>query len=389
MGILPRNGDEGRRRLGRRWLQQVSWQYGSYLNRPNINCLNLNPKFRGRFRSPISPCILLGCARASARRVLLSWTVVAASSLLAAMLPGCGGITVKNGSTTTSGGSAASLHSVQCANATIFGSTSDSCTVSLTGPAPLSGVSVALSSSNAAVAVPSSVTIPSGAISVSFTISISAVATSQSTTINATVGSLSANVVIQLHPSAPMLTVDATSISFGSVPISTTSTQSLALASTGSQPVTVSAISVSGADFSISGATLPITLTPGESVMVDLAFAPSVSGTETGQLTITSNSASSPTDAIRLSGIGVVAAHSVTLTWDAPASSPDPVAGYNIYRTTGSSTAYQLLNTGLDAQKTYVDYGVQGGLTYTYIVRSVDAQGVESAPSNTTNATIP
>jgi fibronectin type 3 domain-containing protein len=85
----------------------------------------------------------------------------------------------------------------------------------------------------------------------------------------------------------------------------------------------------------------------------------------------------------------VVAAHSVTLTWDAPVSSPDPVAGFNVYRTSSGGTSYQLLNTGLDSLTTYVDYAVQSGLTYTYLVRSVDAQGVESAPSNTTTATIP
>ena len=186
-----------------------------------------------------------------------------------------------------------------------------------------------------------------------------------------------------------MLTVNATNVNFGSIPLSTTSTQSVTLSSTGSQPVTVSAISVTGADFSFSGTTLPVTLAPGQSVVVNLAFVPSASGTETGQLTITSNSASTPIDAVSLSGVGVVAAHSVTLTWDAPISSPDPVAGYNVYREASGSTTYQLLNTGLDKQTTYIDYAVQSSLTYSYIVRSVDGQGVESAPSNTTTATIP
>ena len=316
------------------------------------------------------------------------WTF--AALLLATILfSGCGAVTVKNGSTPSGGGATASLQSIQCTNTAVVGAASDSCAVSLTGPATGAGVVVNLSSSNSAVVIPSSVTIPSGATSVTFNISIAAVATAQSTTIDATVAGVSANVVIQLHPSAPMLTVNATSVSFGSVPVSTSSTQSVTLASTGSEPVTVSSVSVTGTGFSISGATFPVTLAPGQSVVLSVAFAPSASGSQTGQLTVVSNSASTPTNAISLTGTGVVAAHSVTLTWDAPVSSPDPVAGYNVYRTASGGTSYQLLNTGIETLTTYVDYAVQSGLTYTYIVRSVDAQGVESAPSNTTTATIP
>jgi fibronectin type 3 domain-containing protein len=186
-----------------------------------------------------------------------------------------------------------------------------------------------------------------------------------------------------------MLTVNATSVSFGSVPISTSSTQSVTLASTGSEPVTVNSVSVTGTGFSVSGVTFPVTLAPGQSVVVNVVFAPSASGAQSGQLTVVSNSVSNPSDAISMTGTGVVAVHSVTLTWDAPVNSPDPVAGFNVYRTSSGGTSYQLLNTGLDSFTTYADYTVQSGLTYTYLVRSVDAQGVESAPSNTTTATIP
>lgn len=307
-------------------------------------------------------------------------------------LSGCGSVTVRNNGTSTgpsSPAATATLHSIQCTSTSVVGSASDGCTVSLTGPAPSAGISISLASSNSAVAVPSSVTIPAAATAVTFNISISAVTTTQSTTINATAGSVSTNVVIQLMPSAPVLSVNATSVSFGSVPVNATSTQSVTLSSTGSQPVTVNSISITGTGFSISGVSFPVTLTPGQSVVLSVAFAPSASGSISGQLTISSNSASNPTNAISLTGTGVVAAHSVSLTWDAPASSPTPVAGYNVYRAPTGSTSYQLLNTGVDTQTAYVDYTVQSGLTYDYIVRSVDTQGVESAPSNTSTATIP
>ncbi|MDE3200800.1 MAG: fibronectin type III domain-containing protein, partial [Acidobacteriota bacterium] len=92
---------------------------------------------------------------------------------------------------------------------------------------------------------------------------------------------------------------------------------------------------------------------------------------------------------IALSGTGQSASHSVTLTWNAPASSPDPVASYNVYRASGGSTAYQLLaSTGM-TQTSYLDSTVLSGQTYDYVVRSVDSSGVQSSPSNTTVATVP
>ena len=74
---------------------------------------------------------------------------------------------------------------------------------------------------------------------------------------------------------------------------------------------------------------------------------------------------------------------------NAPSSSPVPVVGYNIYRSTGSSSTYQLLNSSVDTQTTYVDLSVQSGSTYGYIVESVDSSGAESVPSNQATATIP
>ena len=77
------------------------------------------------------------------------------------------------------------------------------------------------------------------------------------------------------------------------------------------------------------------------------------------------------------------------MTWDAPTSSSDPVAGYNVYRSPSGGTSYQELNTSAITQTSYVDTTVQDGQTYDYIVESVDASGVTSAPSNMASATIP
>jgi fibronectin type 3 domain-containing protein len=77
------------------------------------------------------------------------------------------------------------------------------------------------------------------------------------------------------------------------------------------------------------------------------------------------------------------------LTWDAPTGFSDPVAGYNVYRSPSGGTSYQQLNTSAITQTTYVDTTVQAAQTYDYIVESVDASGVTSAPSNMIGAPIP
>lgn len=86
-----------------------------------------------------------------------------------------------------------------------------------------------------------------------------------------------------------------------------------------------------------------------------------------------------------------VSAIEVKLAWNAPASSQDPVAGYNAYRAPGGSSAYVLLNAApLPLTPTaYVDQNVQAAGTYDYIVESVDAQGVTSVPSNVAIVTVP
>lgn len=132
-----------------------------------------------------------------------------------------------------------------------------------------------------------------------------------------------------------------------------------------------------------------MTLNPTQSVTLQVQFLPISAGAVVGQLTINSNSVTGSSAVVALSGTGTAAAaHEVSLNWDAPISSPDPVAGYNIYRSTGSGS-FQLTNSSPDAQTTYVDSTVVSGASYNYIVKSVDYNGVESIQSNQITVTIP
>jgi fibronectin type 3 domain-containing protein len=65
------------------------------------------------------------------------------------------------------------------------------------------------------------------------------------------------------------------------------------------------------------------------------------------------------------------------------------VAGYNIYRKTGSGGSFVLINPSPDTTVAYVDRTVTSGVTYSYVIKSVDSSGVESAPSNLITVTIP
>ncbi len=189
--------------------------------------------------------------------------------------------------------------------------------------------------------------------------------------------------------SSPTLSVNATTIAFGNVNLNSPATQTLILTSTGSAAVTVSAATVTGSGFTVSGVTFPITLNPNQTATLSVQFDPTVAGAVTGQLTITSNSSTGSSAVVSLTGTGAAASHQVSLSWNAPVSSPAPVAGYDVYRALSGSSTYTQLNSTATTQTTYTDTNVQNSQTYDYIVESVDASGIQSVPSNTAVVSIP
>jgi Abnormal spindle-like microcephaly-assoc'd, ASPM-SPD-2-Hydin len=186
----------------------------------------------------------------------------------------------------------------------------------------------------------------------------------------------------------PQLTISAGSLSFLSVAVNTATTQTLTLTSTGTSPVTVNSAAITGAGFTIIGGGFPVTLNPTQTLTLQVQFKPTTAGALTGQITISSNSTSGSTAVVALSGTGTAVAHEVDLSWDAPASSPDPVAGYNIYRATGTGSLV-LINSSPVSTVAYVDSTVVSGATYSYEVKSVDSSGLESVASNEITVTIP
>jgi hypothetical protein len=233
--------------------------------------------------------------------------------------------------------------------------------------------------------VPVAVTVPVNAASAGFMASTSPVRSAQEVT------AAEGDFALQLNAAQRtlILTISPTNIEFGSVTVNTSSTRTVRLTSTGTAPVTIKSGKLSGSGFKMSGATFPVTLNPDLALTLDIQFHPTVTGAATGRLTIESNSSVDDKVVIDLTGKGESAQHQVELSWDKPHDSIIPIVGYDIYRAVGSSSAYHQLNSSLDVHTTYVDTTVQAGVTYDYVVRSVDAFGVESAPSNKADADIP
>ena len=145
----------------------------------------------------------------------------------------------------------------------------------------------------------------------------------QSTTFNvqfapASLGAASGNVTITSDGSNPTLNIalagtgvaagtlsaNPVSLPFGNVQINSNSSLSETLTNTGGVNVTISQANVTGAGFSVTGLTLPVTLTPTQTVTFSVKFAPTVAGAVSGNLAVVSDATNSPLN-IALTGTGV------------------------------------------------------------------------------------
>jgi hypothetical protein len=182
--------------------------------------------------------------------------------------------------------------------------------------------------------------------------------------------------------SAGKLSLASQVLNFGSVPVGSSKNLSEKLTA-GSGGVVVTSATSNSSEFSISGLSLPLTLTTGQSISFNVVFTPKSSGTASGNLAFVNSVGS----ALPVSATGVgtaAAAHKVTVSW---AGSPSSVVGYHVYRGTQTGGPYALISS--DSGLSFADTGVQGGTTYFYVVTAVDGSGIESVYSNEARATVP
>lgn len=177
------------------------------------------------------------------------------------------------------------------------------------------------------------------------------------------------------------LTASAMSLSFGNVATGQTSSQNVTLTNAGDSSITIQQVTVSGAGYSASGVPANEVLPAGESTALAVSFSPSTSGSFTGTVSIASTATNSAIS-ITLSG----GSYAVNLSWTA--STTDGV-GYYIYRGTVTGGPYVKLNSSPVDTTSFMDTGIASGQTYYYVVAAVDANGIESSPSNQVSASIP
>lgn len=139
-----------------------------------------------------------------------------------------------------------------------------------------------------------------------------------SLTINSNASDATLAVPLSVTAVAPgALTVAPSSFSFGSVQTGRTQTLPATLTNTGGSSVTVTQASFTGSAYSVSGLTLPITLSAGQGAAFNVIFAPQSAGVDNFNLAIASN-ASNPTLSAPVSGTALTAG---ALTPSAPSLS--------------------------------------------------------------------
>jgi hypothetical protein len=189
------------------------------------------------------------------------------------------------------------------------------------------------------------------------------------------------------NPGAPgQLSANPSSIAFGSVPLNTSTAQSVQLTNPGSSSITISGASTSGPGFQMAGLPSGTTLAPGQNATFSVMFNPSSPGAASGSVQITPGGASPVTISLTGTGISGPAPHTVSLSWN---PSPSAVVGYNVYRGNQSGGPYTQIDASVVATTVFSDSSVAAGKNYWYVVTSVAAGGAESAHSNEIKVTIP
>jgi hypothetical protein len=186
--------------------------------------------------------------------------------------------------------------------------------------------------------------------------------------------------------SGAQFNANTSTINMGNVALGDTKTATVTFTNSTSSSATILNISVSGAGFNASGIPSGTILSPGQTATLSITFAPAATGTQSGSITVTSNS-SNPSVTVGLQGTGVPAGdHLAALSWNPVGS---PAVGYFVYRGTTTGGPYTRLNSTADANINYTDSAVVAGQSYYYVVTSVGSNSAESAYSNEVLASIP
>jgi hypothetical protein len=161
---------------------------------------------------------------------------------------------------------------------------------------------------------------------------------------------------------------------FGAIVVGRSVSQEIVLTNTGDASATVSAISVSNSEFSVSGISLPATLSAGQSVALSVDFSPNSIGETSAELTITSN-AENPTLQVVIKGAGVqsevLTASPASLSFgEVPVGSSvtRSVVVANPHSSDQTITSLHMLGTGFSISSSNMPVTISPGQTVTLSV---------------------
>lgn len=207
-------------------------------------------------------------------------------------------------------------------------------------------------------------------LSVSITVTF-APTTSGQVSQDASIVSDAANGTVILHLSGTgaaqkgSLTANPTSQSFGNVQVNSSKTLSQTLTNSSSSSITISTAAITGTGFTMTGLSVPLTLTANHSVTFSVVFSPKTSGSASGSISITSNGSVTKLT-IPLTGTGTAAG---TLT-----VSPTSLSFGNVTVGTSKSLTGTLTAAGSSVTVSSVSVSssefVVSGLTFPFTLTS-------------------
>lgn len=195
------------------------------------------------------------------------------------------------------------------------------------------------------------------------------------------------------------LAVNPGNESFGSVTVGSQSTQTVTLTNNTGSTVNISAASVSGTGFKLSGITVPLALNASQSTTFTVAFAPQSTGSASGSVTITSN-APNPTLSMALSGtgaaVGALGANPTSLNFGTVQTGSNQALSETVTNTGGSTVTISQVGisgtgftlTGISTPAT-LTAGQSASFTVTFAPASAgSASGSVTVTSNGSNPTL-
>jgi hypothetical protein len=189
----------------------------------------------------------------------------------------------------------------------------------------------------------------------------------------------------------PKLSLSPTSVNFGTRAIKSSTSQSVVLTNTGNLALSISSVSVANPEFSVSGISKGVSLSPNQKLEFQVWFHPTAGGKASATISLDSSVGLAP---IKLAVAGSAststssasALHSVTLDWTNRSGS---TMGYHVYRGEAQGGPFERVTGTLLETTSYKDTNVVAGGHYFYVVTAVAEGGPESPYSNEVAVEIP